>query len=256
MLYTCITTFKGEEVNDLISPIKKKKVSELVLEKMKEFIQDGTFPADEKLPSETELAKMFNVSRAPVREALSVLTATGIVESRQGGGNWVRRVDLTNFLEEVSLQMVDIEQVYDLLEMRTIIETEAAALAAIRHKEEDIVELEKALHAFGEKMLGDQTSIGDEADYHFHHLIVKATYNPFIIQSIENIAHLYQKAMTFSLQKNVGLKMKRESVYKEHEGIFLAIKNRDPKQAATKMKEHLQTARKKLGDPRLNREES
>ncbi len=254
MLYTCITTLRRRGGNCMISPVKRKKMSEQIFEEIQALIKDGTFPADQKLPSETELAKMFQVSRAPVREALSVLAATGMVESRQGGGNWVRQVELTNFLEQVTMEMVQIEQVFDLLEMRTIVESEAAALAAQRYQEEDLKALEEALHAFGQTMLGDQTSVGDEADYHFHHMIVKASYNPFLIQTIENISDLYQKAMMFSLQKNVGLKMKRESVYKEHEAIFQAIKNREPELAATQMKKHLQTARIKLGDTRLPKE--
>lgn len=230
----------------MITPVKRKKMSELVLEKIQALIKDGTFPANEKLPSEAELAKMFQVSRAPVREALSVLTASGVVESRQGGGNWVRQVDLSNFLERVSLEMVDVKQVDELLEMRMIVESGAAALAAKRRKEEDLVALEAALHALKEEMLDDDMKIGDEADYRFHQLIVKASYNPFIIQTMENIADLYQKAMTYSLKKNVGLKMKRESVYKEHEAIFLAIKAQDEGKAAFEMKKHLQTARNKF----------
>lgn len=242
--------FGGVDVY-VISPVQRKKMSEHIFDEMKTLIKNGTFPQDTKLPSETELAKMFQVSRAPVREALSVLAASGMVESRQGGGNWVRKVELANLLERVAMEMVDIEQVFDLLEMRTIIESEAAALAAERYKEEDIKALEEALHAFGETMLGDQTSIGDEADYHFHKIIVKASYNPFLVQTIENISDLYQKALAFSLKQNVGLKMKRESVFKEHEAIFQAIKNREPEKAAEQMKKHLQTARVKLGDKRL-----
>src|SRR5699024_11015137 len=131
-------------------------------EKIKAMIQDGTFPADEKLPSETELAKMFAVSRAPIREALSILSATGVIESRQGGGSWVRQVELSGFLEQMAIEMVEIEQVFDLLEMREIIETEACALAAKRRTEEDLRRLEQALQHFGQSMLGDETSIGDE----------------------------------------------------------------------------------------------
>ena len=136
--------------NVVTIPIQRRKISEQVLDEIKALIKDGTFKADHKLPSEMELAKMFQVSRSPVREAISVLAATGMVESRQGGGNWVRKVDFAEMLEQVTMEMVDIEQVYDLLELRTIIETEAAALAAERHTKEEIEELEEALNLLGE----------------------------------------------------------------------------------------------------------
>ncbi|NEU30885.1 FadR family transcriptional regulator [bacterium LRH843] len=235
----------------MILPVQRRKISEHIFEEIKTLIKNGTYPLDTKLPSETELAKMFQVSRAPVREAISVLAASGMVESRQGGGNWVRQIELANMLEHVTMEMVTPEQVFDLLELRTIVESEAAYLAAERHKQEDIEQLEAALHTFGTTMLGDETSVGDAADYHFHKIIVNASYNPFIVQTMENIADLYQKALTYSLKKNVGLKMKRKSVYKEHEAIFEAIKNRKPEQAAEYMKKHLQTARHKLGDKRV-----
>ena len=100
-------------------------------------------------------------------------------------------------------------------------------------------------------MLGDRTSIGDAADFKFHNIIVKASKNPFLIQTIENISDLYQKALKFSLKQNIGLQLKRESIYHEHKVIFDAIKNRDPEAAAANMKKHLHTARMKLGDTRL-----
>lgn len=239
----------------MITPVRRRKMSDHILEEIKSLIKDGIFPPDTKLPSEMELAKMFEVSRSPVREALSVLAASGLIESRQGGGSWVRKAGLSNMLEKMQLEMIDEKQLFELLELRTIIESEAAALAATRHTNEEIEQMEKALHAFGETMLGDTTSIGDEADYHFHQCIVIASDNSLLIQTIAHMSELYQKALTYSLQQNIGLQMKRESVYEEHKAIFEAIKNREPEEASLQMKNHLQTARIKLGDPRLLQQE-
>jgi GntR family transcriptional repressor for pyruvate dehydrogenase complex len=226
-------------------PIQRLKISEQVLEKIKALIKEGTFKTDSRLPSEMELAKMFQVSRSPVREAISVLAASGIVESRQGGGNWVRKVKFASMLEQVALEMVDVMQVNQLLEFRTIIETEAAALAAERHQQRDIEDLEEALHLLEKNMLNDGSSIGDDADYHFHKIIVSASGNPFLVQTIHNISDLYQKAMKFALKQNIGMKLKREKVHQQHIAIFKSIKNRDPDAAAKHMKEHLQMARLK-----------
>lgn len=235
-------------MNTVSFTIDRRKISEQVFDNLKILIQDGTFPVNTKLPSETELAKMFKISRSPVREALSILSAIGIVEQRQGGGNWVREVRVTDMLEKARLEMLDIEKVYELLELRTIIETEATALAAIRHKQEDIIELEQALYTLKETFVNDDTILGDEADYNFHKIIIRSSYNSFLVQTIENTSELYHKALQFSLKQNIGLKLKREHIYEEHKAIFDAIKARNSKLAALKMRKHLHTVRKKIGD--------
>jgi GntR family transcriptional repressor for pyruvate dehydrogenase complex len=236
----------------MVESINRKKVSHQVYEQLEKMIKDGTLPLNSKLPTENELAKMFGVSRAPIREALSVLAASGLIESRQGGGSWVKEINMVNMLDRFSFEMIEIEEIYHLLEMRTVMETEAAALAAERCTAQDIKELEVALEGF-RLTLKDELSIGYEADFEFHRVIVRATYNPFFIQTIENLADLYQKALSFSLKKNIGSMRKREEVFKEHEDIFLAIQERNPEKARQAMAHHLNVVRLKVGDPKAVR---
>ncbi|PTM57560.1 FadR/GntR family transcriptional regulator [Desmospora activa] len=232
------------------SIIERKKVSVQVLERIKEMIKSGELPPNSKLPSEMELAERFGVSRSPIREALSVLAASGIIESKQGGGSWVKEVQLVNMLEQVTLDLVDVEQVYDLLEMRNIMETEAAALAALRHDPDEIVALRQALDDFAQTVK-NRDLVGDEADYRFHRIIIQASRNPFLEQTMENVSDLLKKALTFSLQKNIGLQRKREEVYQEHLAIYQAIKVKNPEKARKAMNIHLHNARRKLGDHRV-----
>lgn len=234
----------------MINPVIKKRVSDQIIEQLKEKIKNKEFPPDSKLPSENELAKMFGVSRAPIREAISVLVASGLVKSVQGGGNFVQEVPLVDLLDAVALEMVTEEEIYNLLEFRTVIETEAASFAAQRRTEEELQEIRIALEQFAETVNDDQ-AIGDVSDYNFHQSIVRASHNSFLIQTLENLGDLYQKTLNYSLKKNLGLKRKRESVYLEHLAIFEAIENKDEQAAADAMKKHLINARTKLGDPRL-----
>lgn len=230
--------------------IERKKVSIQVLERLQEMIKTGELAPNSKLPSEMELAERFGVSRSPIREALSVLAASGIIESKQGGGSWVKEVQLVNMLEQVSLDMVDVEQVYDLLEMRNIMETEAAALAALRHDQEELTALKEALDTFAETV-ENRELVGDEADYLFHRIIMQASHNRFLEQTMENISDLLKKALMFSLKKNIGWQRKREEVYREHLAIFQAIEMRNPEEARQAMNIHLRNVRKKLGDKRV-----
>lgn len=231
--------------------IERKKVSELVLEELKKMIKSGEIPLNSKLPTEKELTQRFGVSRVPLREALSVLEASGIIESKQGGGNWVKEVNLARMFETAHFEMVDISQVLDLLEMRTIIESEAAFLAASRHKEEDIKKLNLSLDAFREVM-NDEWSVGYEADFSFHRLLVKAAYNPFLTKTMNNLSDLHLRALKFSLEKNLGWAAKRKEVYLEHFEIYEAVKRRDGHAAKKAVINHLRKARMKLNDERLN----
>lgn len=236
-------------------PIQRRKVSEQVLDELKRMIKEGQFPPNSKLPSETELAKMFKVSRAPVREALSVLAASGLIESKQGGGSWVKDVQLNDMLAATTLEMVSNEQVLYLLETRMILETEAAALAAQRFQETDLEALKQAQNEF-QRIVEEEESIGDRADVDFHLAVVRASHNPILIQMVENIADLYHKVLRFTLKQNVGWQRKREQVFAEHEAIVSAIRQRDGQLARQKMAEHLAHVQEKLaGDasPFLNR---
>ncbi|MFD1170711.1 FadR/GntR family transcriptional regulator [Oceanobacillus caeni] len=233
--------------------IERKKVSSLVLDELIKMINSGELPPNSKLPTEQELAQKFGVSRVPLREALSVLEATGVIESKQGGGSWIKEINLATMLDPVQFEMVDVRQVHDLLEMRTIIESEAAYLAAKRHNETDIKDLYESLIAF-KKVMDDEREVGYEADYAFHRVLVKAAYNPFLTQTMDHLSALHLRAVKFSLEKNLGWTEKRKEVYLEHEKIYEAIKNRDSLAAKQVVIEHLTNVRIKLNDKRVMKE--
>lgn len=234
----------------MISRSTGKKVSIQVFDELKKMIIDKKLPPNSKLPSENELTVMFGVSRPPIREALSILAASGLVESRQGGGTYVTEVSLANLLNSVTFEAINIEQVYDLLELRTVLETEAAAFAAARATEEDLLKIKAALERFAKNM-ETEDSVGLEADIEFHHAIVSASHNPFFVQSVMNLRDLYKRSINFSLKKNLGLQSKREQIYREHLKIYESIVKKDGISARYHMERHLTNARIKLGDKRI-----
>ncbi|MBD7938481.1 MULTISPECIES: FadR/GntR family transcriptional regulator [Cytobacillus] len=225
--------------------IERKKISAQVLEQLNEKIKSKEFPPNQPLPSENELAKLFGVSRAPVREALSVLSASGIIESRQGGRSYVKELHLVDMMDRLTLQYISLEEVFELLELRIIMETEAAALAANRRDSSDLEKIKKALKGL-EETLTNPDEVGLQADLDFHKYMIEATKNSFMVGVMDNIGDLYRKAVAFSLKKNLGLQRKRESVYLEHEAIYKAIESQDEENARKAMKSHLQNVRKKL----------
>jgi DNA-binding FadR family transcriptional regulator len=131
----------------LFKPVKKTRVYEEIVVKVKHMIEKGRLHSGDQLPSERELAEVFNVSRSSVREALRSLETQGYLESRQGDGTYIARQpveSLVNPLATVIFSEKDGQM--ELFEMRRLIEPQLAYLAAERATPEEIVMLGKAGH--------------------------------------------------------------------------------------------------------------
>jgi GntR family transcriptional repressor for pyruvate dehydrogenase complex len=224
---------------------KKEKVSQIISRELLHLIETGKFPPGSKLPTEMELAAHFGVSRVPIREALSVLRAAGVISSRQGGGSYVEEVTNSALLQRIRIENADVEDIKHLFEMRKILEPEAAYLAALRRTPEQLERMKQVLKRLENESIEEGKS-GMEADIEFHRSIILATHNPIMIQMLENLSSLYEKALKVTLQPNVGLKQKREAVYKEHQDILLAIEAEEPELAKVQCIIHLKNAEKKV----------
>ncbi|MCH4194182.1 MAG: FadR family transcriptional regulator [Serratia liquefaciens] len=236
----------------MINKVTRQKASHQVLAQLKEGISNGTFPVGEKLPSENLLAEAFGVSRVPVREALGILEVSGIISSRQGGGHRVEQHSLLSKYQPLVLEIADPGEVEALLEMREVIEQQAACMAAERHTEQELRAIELALNDFKRCTL-DEGLIGHREDYLFHRAIMQASHNPFFVQILDNMHELYLGVLVYSLSKNLGRQDERQRVIDEHQRVFMAIKARDPAAATAAMQNHLSNVRGKLR--RLDHEE-
>lgn len=236
----------------MINKVTRQKASHQVLAQLKEGISNGTFPVGEKLPSENLLAEAFGVSRVPVREALGILEFSGIISSRQGGGHRVEQHSLLSKYQPLVLEIADPDEVEALLEMREVIEQQAACMAAERHTEQELRAIELALNDFKRCTL-DEGLIGHREDYLFHRAIMQASHNPFFVQILDNMHELYLGVLVYSLSKNLGRQDERQRVIDEHQRVFMAIKARDPAAATAAMQNHLSNVRGKLR--RLDHEE-
>lgn len=236
----------------MINKVTRQKASHQVLAQLKEGISNGTFPLGEKLPSENLLAEAFGVSRVPVREALGILEVSGIISSRQGGGHRVEQHSLLSKYQPLVLEIADPGEVEALLEMREVIEQQAACMAAERHTEQELRAIELALNDFKRCTL-DEGLIGHREDYLFHRAIMQASHNPFFVQILDNMHELYLGVLVYSLSKNLGRQDERQRVIDEHQRVFMAIKARDPAAATAAMQNHLSNVRGKLR--RLDHEE-
>ena len=225
--------------------IPRRKASEQIVEELMRMIQYGQYVQGDRLPSENELAKMFGVSRSPVREALSVLAASGIIESHQGGGSYVTAAIEAPKLQPLVDKVSDLNDILYLLEMRYMLEPGAATMAAQRGDEKDLENIREALARFG-AVTDNEEAIGEEEDFAFHRAVVLAAHNPILLDIVDYVSKHYHRSMAQTLAKNVGLQRKRQQVYKEHVAIFEAINDKHPDLAKVQSQVHLEKVWEKI----------
>jgi len=130
-------------------PIKPKKVADAVFEQLRTRLEDGSLGPGDRLPSERELAEQMRVSRPVVREAINMLVGQGLLEIRARRGVFVRAAatpgwgdPLTNLIGE------SIDRLIELLDVRRILESQTAALAAEFASPRDIDDLAAIIDEF------------------------------------------------------------------------------------------------------------
>lgn len=224
---------------------QKEKVSQIIARELLTMIETGEFPPGSKLPTEMQLTAHFGVSRMPIREALSMLRAAGVINSRQGGGSYVEETTNSTLLQGIRVESDDVENIKYLFEMRKILEPEAAYLAALRRTPEQLDKMKSILDRMENKSIEKGTTAMEE-DIEFHRSIILSTQNPIMIQTLESLSSLYERALKITLRPNIDLKQKRKAVYNEHREILLAIEAEEPELAKLHCQIHLRNAEQKL----------
>ena len=130
----------------MFSNISSKKVYEQVIEQIQESIFNGELKKGDKLPSERELSEQMRVSRTSIREALRVLETLGVVESKQGEGNFVCSNINKSLIEPLSLIFkLNNGTWMDVIELRQALELEAVRFASERITKKEEIELENII---------------------------------------------------------------------------------------------------------------
>ncbi|CCO50308.1 putative transcriptional regulator [Vibrio nigripulchritudo SOn1] len=214
---------------------ERKSLSHMVFNHIYRAIKSGSYSINERLPTESDLAAEFEVSRPIIREALKKLRDQNLIYSRQGVGSFVRQNGIKDPLGFSPVEsLTDLKYCY---EFREIIEPASAAAAAERRTETNLAEIASALAE-----MKDATNEGRHranADFEFHLAIARASGNQYLQTAIESLKEHIAIGMT-----SHGMHLKHEfkgldTVYSEHEAIYLAIKNKDPESARFLMRNHV-----------------
>lgn len=224
---------------------RPEHLSDQVASFILEAIDQRQYEPGDRLPSEATLAKTFGVSRTVIREALARLKYDGILESRQGQGVRVNDAAGRRAFRLDDLREATSNEANHLFELRAILECDAAWLAAQRKDGAIIKKMQTCLHQLDQTI--EQDRDGTEPDFDFHHLVVTASQNPYLIELMDflhvRIKNIIRRARDVS-SLHPGLP---EVVQVEHVAIFRAIQDGQKKQAREAMLDHIIQTSKRLG---------
>ena len=232
----------------MTTPIQKNSVCQQVVNHVLDMIEKGKLKPGDRLPVEREFAESLGISRVPLREGISALSALGIVEKRHGDGNYIAGFSpdiLGRILRTYTLLEGTLAD--DLFEARSVVEGAAARLAARNATDEDLAAMENDIAAMeaaipdyieGKKRLGDMLQLDDL----FHLRCAAASHNEFYIQFV-NIVHMAGTDMGL-YEKTYGRQPEKyyDSV-KFHRQLLDAIRSRDEVLAQEVMCSHIESVR-------------
>ncbi len=205
-----------------------------IISKLRDYIEFKNLEPGDKLPSERMLSEKFQVSRSNIREAIHKLEFFGILKSRPQSGTFIAnigRVAMSGMLDEI-LRLGE-PHFKSLVETRILLELKTVRLASLRRTEQDLEKMRKALDLYTKKVLSGEKAV--EEDLLFHLAIAQAsknsTMNTFMLIITPEIITNFEKYHVC----DADLSLKG---IQEHENIYEAIKEQDPKKAKETMKEH------------------
>lgn len=221
----------------IFRPIKSTKVYEQVIEQIKNMIIDGTLKKGDRLPSERELVENLEVSRTSVREAIRALQIMGLIECRQGEGNFIKQNFENTLLEPISIMfMLQESNPEEILDVRRIIEIETVALAVDKINEEQLEELKRISDSF--KVCRNENK-NVKYDKEFHYKIAKASGNLLIINILNAMSSLMDSFLKDARRKILIDEGNLMVLANQHELIYEAIRDKDGLRASQEMKKHL-----------------
>jgi GntR family transcriptional repressor for pyruvate dehydrogenase complex len=222
----------------LLEPIEQRTATEMVADRLLKLLSNGDLKPGDKLPPERELAHQLQVGRTTVREALKLLTLSGLLDARRGDGTYVN-LEFTNFISRqiewsVLLSVHEFEMIF---EIREALEFKAARLAAERATQKEIedIAIYRQLTNLEKRDFQRET----ELDLQFHNAIAIASQNLLLSLLMASLRDILHKYIYLSNEKTAS----NQTTIAEHEAIYKAIAAHDPEAAEKQMKLHLETSK-------------
>lgn len=218
------------------SEISIESPADKISRQIRELIISGQLKPGDRLPPERKLAEKLGVGRTYVREALQKLEFYGILKTLPQSGTVVAGMGITA-LEGLISDILKLENsdFASLVETRVLLETQAATLAAERRTAEDIINIQKALDAYEQKVLREEQGV--EEDLIFHLKIAEASKNS-VLRSLMLI--ITPDIVNSFIKLDICKAGRFHRALEEHQIILDHIVNQEPEKVDAAMRVHLQ----------------
>lgn len=222
--------------------LNKGTKSNGITEELLDLIKKKQLSPGERLPAERELARMMNVGRPSLREALQTLAHMNVVEIKPGSGTYITALQPEKLVEHLEFVFeLDETSIFHLFETRKTLELQTAFLAAEKITVEELEHL-AIFMAEMQDLSFDHHEQREIADREFHKLIATASRNPLLQRfvSIVNRLGTRSRRLSYNIPGSI------ERTLGEHQAILSALKNHDPQAAQAAMLNHLNEAEQSL----------
>ena len=223
--------------------IKRTRAADEVFRILHEWILSGRLKPGDKLPSQDELARQFNVSRNTLREAIYKLTVMGFLTAKQGVGTVVNITTASSYMTSLSDHLLlKPTTVRDFIEARVIVEQATVRLAGMRANSDDIEGLndiiEQQIAAFNK---GDvEKFIKLDSEFHMELAIISG--NNVLLKFLETTRELLLKFIAEVSHLPGAI----ESAINYHRKIVEFVSSKDSKKAEEKVRDHLYDVTKRI----------
>ncbi len=219
--------------------VSRKSLSETVTDVLLDYILDSRYPVGSTLPTEADIASDHGVSRVTVREAVKTLQASNVVTIRRGVGTFVNDpsdwTSLKNVVLFASRNSSAATAAIDLIEIRRMVETGAACLAAVHRTDADLLKLEELTSDMERSCANKNVTDFVRADIQFHEVILHASHNLFVPVLFEPLGRLlYDNRMRTSSVPQI-----QKNAIAMHRGILEALTTGDPENSRLAMNRHM-----------------
>lgn len=224
--------------------------ADAVASKLEEMIADGVFVPDQALPSERKLCDVLGMSRPAVREGLRLLRGRGLLRTEHGRGSYIARLhDVAGSTPLLQLFANQPRTLFDLLEVRALLEGESARLAATRGTDADFVLMARRYEDLRETQLRHrETNVDTHArlDHAFHLSICEASHNPVLVFTLRALTDLWLSSVFAAVANLYHRAPYKQQIDSQHSRLYQAVLARDPKRAKRAALDHLHSVRDSL----------
>lgn len=221
--------------------IKRQSLSEQVVESILNYIKDNDLKPGDQIPTESEFAELFQVSRTSIREAMKALSINGVVSSTPGKGTFLQPKAMNTVIgQDGTLQTQARATIAQIMELRTPLEVLAIGLAAERGTAEEFAELEEITLKYREAVLAKDCWIQWGTKFHFK--IAELSKNPLLITTLRLLSDMVEQ-----YRENLAVFYEDKAYYIEsHKRICAALRLRDIPLVQFEMQEHMKMTEEAL----------